>query len=103
MHAINRSRFRRSNIGTDIDEIFVPYSLQHAVFIECGLNLIGAVGRARRGSEVFEAVFDPFERALQQSARGGEKNQVGIQPLLDAETSAAMRRGEQPQLIAASP
>ena len=91
MHPVNRRRFGRPYVGTEVDHVAKAQAGQLALRCERRLDLAHAVGRARRRHEVLEPVLGPFHGHAQEAGDGGHQHHVGIHRLLEPEAAARVR------------
>ena len=100
VHAIDRRRLGRADVGAKIHHVAVPQAKQFAVFRECRFDLSRAIGGARGRHQVLEAVLGPLYRYTHQARHRCDQHHVGIHRLLDAEAAARIRRRHDAQPVA---
>ncbi len=100
MHAIDRGRLGRPQIGTHVGDVAKFQADQLAVILERGRDRAGAVARRRCSSQMLGAILDPLDGISQRAAHRGKQHDIGEHRLLDAEAAAAVGRRDEAQPIA---
>ena len=88
VHAVERPRHRRAQIGAVVLELVEPQREDAAILGDGGFDLSDPVGAGAGGQEMLEPVLDPFHRPACDAGGDGREHDIGEHRELDAEAAA---------------
>ena len=100
VHAVERRRLGRAQVGADLVELVVAQGEDAAVLVHRRLDRRPAGGRRGGGEEVLEAVLDPLDRRTGLARGQAHQHRIGEHRLLDAEAAARVAGHAVAQLVA---